>query len=263
MNNSEKGADAKKYKVITLCGNTRFKNAFLEVQKWLTLQGNIVISVGLFDHAGDDEVWEGMDEKTLTETKKMLADMYKQKIGMSDEIFVINVGGYIEDSTKSEIEYAEEQGKKVRYLENGSKGNALGKKIPLNVSVRNIPISPRLRNVLIRAGIEYLEDVSNYSEEMILQFRNMGQVTLKELKDVCMEYGFSIYSLKDLEDESIPVYFLAEEYTFLFRNGIKCKADVFLSDNVKLAEICDENVGLYHKLMQIKEKYKPQNDSNL
>ena len=45
------------YKVITLCGSTRFKEQFLEAQKRLTLEGNIVISVGLFGHSGDDEVW--------------------------------------------------------------------------------------------------------------------------------------------------------------------------------------------------------------
>ena len=46
-----------KYKVITLCGSTKFKDAFIKAQKDLTLQGNIVISVGLFGHSGDDEVW--------------------------------------------------------------------------------------------------------------------------------------------------------------------------------------------------------------
>ncbi len=108
---------AKKYPVITLCGSTRFKDEFLEVQKRLTLEGNIVISVGLFGHSGDEEVWDGMDEGTLSKTKKMLDDMHKRKIDMADEIFVINVGGYIGDSTRSEIDYAIEHGKKVRYLE--------------------------------------------------------------------------------------------------------------------------------------------------
>ena len=106
-----------KYRVITLCGSTRFKDAFIEAQKVLTLQGNIVISVGLFGHSGDNEVWEGMDENTLTHTKEMLDDMHKRKIDMSDEIYVINVGGYIGDSTKSEIQYAISTGKGVRYLE--------------------------------------------------------------------------------------------------------------------------------------------------
>lgn len=99
-----------KYKVVTLCGSTRFKDTFMEIQKRLTLQGYIVISVGLFGHAGDEEVWtEG--------TKEMLDDMHKRKIDMADEIFVINVDGYIGSSTRSEIEYARKTGKPVRYLE--------------------------------------------------------------------------------------------------------------------------------------------------
>ena len=108
------------YPTVTLCGSTRFKDEFMETQKRLTLEGNIVISVGLFGHSGDQEVWENMDEGTLTKTKKMLDDMHKRKIDMADSIFVINVGGYIGDSTRSEIEYAKAHGKKVRYLEGQS-----------------------------------------------------------------------------------------------------------------------------------------------
>ena len=50
-----------KYKVITLCGSTRFKDAFMEAQKKLTLEGNIVISVGLYGHSGDSEVWASIN----------------------------------------------------------------------------------------------------------------------------------------------------------------------------------------------------------
>ena len=108
----------KNYKVITLCGSTKFKDEFLRVQKELTLKGNIVISVGLFGHSGDNEVWENMDEGTLTKTKEMLDDMHTRKIDMADEIFVINVDGYIGESTRSEIEYAKANGKAISYLEN-------------------------------------------------------------------------------------------------------------------------------------------------
>lgn len=105
------------YKIVTLCGSTKFKKEFLEVQKKLTLLGYIVISVGLFGHSGDNEVWENMDEGTLTKTKSMLDDMHKRKIDLSDMIYVINVGGYIGESTRSEIEYAISTGKEVHYLE--------------------------------------------------------------------------------------------------------------------------------------------------
>lgn len=106
-----------RYQVIMLCGSTRFKSEFMEVQKRLTLEGNIVISVGLFGHSGDEEVWDGMDEGTLSKTKEMLDDMHKRKIDMADSIYVIIVGGYIGDSTRSEIEYAKANGKSVEYLE--------------------------------------------------------------------------------------------------------------------------------------------------
>ena len=98
------------FKVITLCGSTRFKDEFLEAQKRLTLEGNIVISVGLFGHSGDDVVWtEGV--------KDMLDCQHLAKIDLADEIFVINVGGYIGDSTRREIAYAEFKGKSITYLE--------------------------------------------------------------------------------------------------------------------------------------------------
>lgn len=98
------------YKIITLCGSTRFREEFLAEQKRLSLEGNIVISVGLFGHSGDNEVLN-------KSTKEMLDDMHKRKIDLADEIFVINVGGYIGDSTRSEIEYARKTNKPVNFLE--------------------------------------------------------------------------------------------------------------------------------------------------
>lgn len=105
------------YPVITLCGSTRFRKEFEEMQKELTLKGNIVISVGLFGHNGDAEVWENAKEGTLTQTKIMLDDMHKKKIDMSDSIYVINPQGYIGTSTWSEICYAKMLGKKIDFME--------------------------------------------------------------------------------------------------------------------------------------------------
>ena len=106
------------YKVVTLCGSTRFKDEFMNVQRDLTLKGCIVISVGFIGHSQDVDIWNEMDEETKIKTKTMLDDIHKRKIDMADEIFVINVGGYIGESTRSEIEYANKTGKKVNYLEN-------------------------------------------------------------------------------------------------------------------------------------------------
>ena len=98
------------YKIITLCGSIKFKDEFMRVQEKLTLDGNIVLTPNFFNNIEKEDI----DEKT----KKMLDEMHKQKIDMSDEIYVINFGGYIGESTKAEIEYAKTNGKKIFYLEN-------------------------------------------------------------------------------------------------------------------------------------------------
>ena len=96
------------YKVITLCGSTRFKDDFERINKMLSLNGCIVISVACFGHSGD----------ILTDEQKvMLDDIHKRKIDMSDAIYVINKDGYIGESTKSEIKYAIAHGKQVIFME--------------------------------------------------------------------------------------------------------------------------------------------------
>ncbi len=126
--------------VVTLCGSTRFMNEFIEVQRNFTLQGVIVISVGLFGHK------EGLDMGS--DTKRMLDELHLRKIDISDEIFVINPttivcngcgkpsrlytelsqeteccrsknwrrDSYIGESTWKEIEYAAQTGKIINYL---------------------------------------------------------------------------------------------------------------------------------------------------
>lgn len=96
------------YKVITLCGSTKFKDEFMRIQRELTLAGHIVLSVGCFGHSGD---------KFTEDQKQMLDDMHKRKIDMADAIFVINKDGYIGSSTSSEISYAHEHNKEVIYME--------------------------------------------------------------------------------------------------------------------------------------------------
>jgi hypothetical protein len=95
--------------VVCLCGSTRFKAAFEQASKTETLNGKIVLSVGLFGHL------EGLD--MLSQTKKMLDDLHKQKIDLADEVLILNVNGYIGESTRSEINYAINHCKVIRYLE--------------------------------------------------------------------------------------------------------------------------------------------------
>lgn len=97
--------------VVTLCGSTRFKDAYDSENARLTLEGYVVLSCG---------VWERNNPPyadVTDEEKKNLDVTHKRKIDLSDSIRVINVGGYIGESTKSEIEYAAKYGKRITYLE--------------------------------------------------------------------------------------------------------------------------------------------------
>ena len=96
-------------KVVCLCGSTKFKQAFIDANRDETLKGNIVLSVGLFGHE------EGIDMSGAT--KKMLDNLHLRKIDLADEVLILNVDGYIGESTKKERLYALQQKKPLRYLE--------------------------------------------------------------------------------------------------------------------------------------------------
>ena len=177
----------KKYPVVTLCGSTRFKDDFMQIQKELTLKGYIVISVGLFGHSGDAEVWEGMDENSLTATKMMLDDMHKSKIDMADEIFVVNPGGHIGDSTWSEICYAYMTGKKINSL------------VPIDIKKVAGKVQRHIRLAEMLAARQY--DVyshldSDYPSEDVL-LKDMDMVVIRKGKSTTVDPWVP-------EDSSVP-----------------------------------------------------------
>jgi hypothetical protein len=100
--------------VVCLCGSTRFIEEFRAANLRETLAGRIVLSIGCDTKSDSDLLALG----ELTEEKKVALDeLHKRKIDLADEILVLNVGGYVGSSTRSEIEYAEKAGKRVRWLE--------------------------------------------------------------------------------------------------------------------------------------------------
>jgi len=97
------------YPIICLCGSTKFKETFEKMEKEFALKGNVVLTVSCFPSSDPDP--------RLKRKKEMLDNIHLQKIRMSDKIFVINLGGYIGESTSREIQYAKKLGKVIRYLE--------------------------------------------------------------------------------------------------------------------------------------------------
>lgn len=108
--------DPDRPKIICLCGSTRFTEQMLVKQWELTKQGNIVLSwcsLPTWYFQGEDKAHIGDQEGV----KALVDEVHKRKIDLADEVLVLNVGGYIGESTRSEINYAESNNKPVRYLE--------------------------------------------------------------------------------------------------------------------------------------------------
>ncbi len=93
--------------VVTLCGSTKFKDEFLIAQRRLTLQGWIVLSVGMFGHADNEDI--------TSEQKEKLDTLHLGKIDISARVHFINKDGYMGDSTKRELEYSKQHGKLITY----------------------------------------------------------------------------------------------------------------------------------------------------
>lgn len=97
-----------KARIVCLCGSTKFKQIWIDENARLTLEGNIVLTVGL---------WAHHDHINLTlKQKKSLDYLHKQKIAICDWVLILDVDGYIGESTRSEIAYAKALGKPIRYL---------------------------------------------------------------------------------------------------------------------------------------------------
>jgi hypothetical protein len=100
-------------RIVCLCGSTRFMEAFQAANLRETIAGRIVLSIGCNTKSDADLMVLG---ELTQEAKAALDELHKRKIDLADEIFVLNVGGYIGESTRSEIAYAEAHSKPVRYL---------------------------------------------------------------------------------------------------------------------------------------------------
>jgi hypothetical protein len=109
----------KKPTIVCLCGSTRFGEAFHDANLRETLAGNIVLTIGC-DRKSDSELFGHLSPDELFVIKEGFDELHLRKIDLADEILVLNVGGYIGESTRKEIAYAFSHHKKIRWLEPGS-----------------------------------------------------------------------------------------------------------------------------------------------
>lgn len=103
-------------RIVCLCGSTRFGDAFRQVNLEETLAGRIVLTIGCNTHS-DIDLFGRLSDAEIDEIKNRLDELHLRKIDLADEILVLNIGGYVGESTAREIEYARQTGKCIRWLE--------------------------------------------------------------------------------------------------------------------------------------------------
>ena len=99
-----------KPKIVCICGSTKFKQEFIQANFDLTMKGYIVLTVGWFSHSDGDIFTPSAEQK------KALDELHKWKIDLADEVFIVDVDGYIGESTRSEIAYAVSHHKVINFL---------------------------------------------------------------------------------------------------------------------------------------------------
>jgi hypothetical protein len=106
--------------VVCLCGSTRFTEAYQEANLQETLRGHIVLTIGC-DMKSDHALFDGLPDYALERIKSDLDELHLRKIDLADEVLVLDVDGYIGESTRRELNYARQHGKRIRYWSKGAR----------------------------------------------------------------------------------------------------------------------------------------------
>lgn len=124
--------------------------------------------------------------------------------------------------------------------------NTLGYLLPPSneISIYDVPMSKRLQNALIRNGVMYPSQLSSYSKEDILHFRNLGEKTIIELEQICQEYNIEIQSMLSIKEYFDKYQFPSKIYPMLFQNNISCIDDFKHMTANDLYLICQEDYCL-------------------
>jgi len=102
-------------KIVCFCGSTRFANTFM-IERWkLEKQGIMTFGINILPNGYfGSENSHGAEKEGV---KEILDELHLSKIDLSDEVVILNVGGYIGESTMKELNYAKTKGKFITYFE--------------------------------------------------------------------------------------------------------------------------------------------------
>ena len=122
------------------------------------------------------------------------------------------------------------------------------------ISIHDIPMSRKMRNILLRNGIVYLSQLSAYPREEILQFRNVGKNAMLEIDNLCKKYGIEIRSLSPIKEAFSEFSFHRKMYPLFFRGGIFSVDDIRNKSAHDLYNICEQDYRLTMKTYHILRK---------
>lgn len=105
--------------IVCLCGSTRFWRAFQQAGLQETLAGKIILSIGAASGTDDDH-FGNLPREEYDRVKAMLDELHLRKIDLANEVLILNLGGYIGESTQRELDYAHAHGKVIRFWEPGT-----------------------------------------------------------------------------------------------------------------------------------------------
>lgn len=120
-----------------------------------------------------------------------------------------------------------------------------------DIIIKNIQMSTRLRNILVRNGITLISQVSNYPKEALLRMRNMGEVSFEELVGICEKFRIKIQTLESLAKDLKPVTFYKSHLLVLYESNIYAAEDIEKFSMNELKKICNYNRGMYNNLCKV------------
>lgn len=101
--------------IVCLCGSTRFRHTFDNLNHQLTMGGSIVLAPGVWVRSSP--AFADLPEQQRASTKAALDELHLRKIDLADRVLILNVRGYIGESTRREIRYVQLKRKRIDYLE--------------------------------------------------------------------------------------------------------------------------------------------------
>ena len=119
--------------------------------------------------------------------------------------------------------------------------------------VNNLPITTRLKNVLLRNDVYVLSDISKYCKEEIIRFRNLGESTMRELETVCKQDGIHITSLSEISDRMHGVNFSYLQLTKIFHMNILYPEDFLDLTEEQITVLTRLDTGMIQKIRKMKK----------